>query len=510
MLVKKIKNNTAGTKTWLGQEVQPATYYQIQADEENAWMNSSVLDADITSGDAVVNNGSDLSASVGLAWLKAINSDCLKFVEIDDTAKADGKFLKYNSTSSKIEYSNDNDTVYTHPNHTGEVTGSGALTVDKTAITNKTNVVAAATDEILLSDASDTGNLKKVTAQSIADLADVGAADLAVVQARRNTTYGLTATWTALTFDSTDIENDALVVKHDDTNTERINVLEDGVYRIDYYALPEVNDSPAHLLRARIYKNGVTVLGGSEIDLNVDLPNAVGVGQSLSRSITVSLTTNDYVDVRFKDDTGTGVTINTMATLSVTKLEGVQGAIGATGADGDITWEGNWVSQNYTANQAVKYTNGNSYVCKLNTISNEIPTNATYWDVLAEKGDTGLGAQKRIDISVHPHNSDSKPTASATYTSEARFLWGGSTLLGTPVKIYSNSWQIAGSGNVRIYDLTNSLVIAESASITSTSSGNIVDLGTISNISAGQAVWKIEHKGDGANANEISSVSVEF
>lgn len=45
--------------------------------------------------------------------------------------------------------------------HTGEVTGSGALTVDKTAITNKTAVTPATDDYILISDTSDSGNLKK-------------------------------------------------------------------------------------------------------------------------------------------------------------------------------------------------------------------------------------------------------------------------------------------------------------------------------------------------------------
>lgn len=42
-----------------------------------------------------------------------------------------------------------------------------------TAISAQASVVAAAADELLISDASDSGNLKKVTAQSIADLAVV-------------------------------------------------------------------------------------------------------------------------------------------------------------------------------------------------------------------------------------------------------------------------------------------------------------------------------------------------
>jgi hypothetical protein len=48
--------------------------------------------------------------------------------------------------------------------HTGEVTGATALTVNKTAITNKTLVTLDPLDHILIADASDSDNLKKVLA----------------------------------------------------------------------------------------------------------------------------------------------------------------------------------------------------------------------------------------------------------------------------------------------------------------------------------------------------------
>lgn len=49
----------------------------------------------------------------------------------------------------------------TNATHTGEVTGSGALTVDKTAITGKGAVTAVGADYVLISDTGDSGNLKK-------------------------------------------------------------------------------------------------------------------------------------------------------------------------------------------------------------------------------------------------------------------------------------------------------------------------------------------------------------
>ena len=48
--------------------------------------------------------------------------------------------------------------------HTGEVTGATTLTVDKTAIGNRTLVTLAPTDLVLISQTSDGGNLKKVVA----------------------------------------------------------------------------------------------------------------------------------------------------------------------------------------------------------------------------------------------------------------------------------------------------------------------------------------------------------
>lgn len=68
----------------------------------------------------------------------------------------------------------DNDTAYTHPNHTGEVTstGDGAQVLDPTAVSNKTlKAVPVGTEEVLINDA---GTLKKTTAQAIADLGGGG------------------------------------------------------------------------------------------------------------------------------------------------------------------------------------------------------------------------------------------------------------------------------------------------------------------------------------------------
>jgi hypothetical protein len=68
---------------------------------------------------------------------------------------------------------------------------------------------------------------------------------------------------------------------------------------------------------------------------------------------------------------------------------GATGATGATGPEG-LRWLGAYAGgTSYIVDDAVSY-NGSSYICKLASTGN-LPTNTTYWDVLAEKGAAGSG-----------------------------------------------------------------------------------------------------------------------
>jgi hypothetical protein len=73
-----------------------------------------------------------------------------------------------------------------------------------------------------------------------------------------------------------------------------------------------------------------------------------------------------------------------------TGATGSTGATGATGPEG-LNWRGTYAGgTSYVVDDAVSY-NGSSYICKLASTGN-LPTNTTYWDVLAEKGASGSGA----------------------------------------------------------------------------------------------------------------------
>lgn len=101
---------------------------------------------------------------------------------------------------------------------------------------------------------------------------------------------------------------------------------------------------------------------------------------------------------------------------------------------------------------------------------------------------------------------------SSYYRTAAKFIFNGTTELGTPVKI-KVAYQVQQSskpGSIRIYDYTNGNVIAEKTHLNSTSE-NIVDLGSLSNLPSSQAVFEVQMKTTSSSKwIRASSLSMEF
>ena len=102
--------------------------------------------------------------------------------------------------------------------------------------------------------------------------------------------------------------------------------------------------------------------------------------------------------------------------------------------------------------------------------------------------------QKSIDIPIYGASSaDYRSSTATTYTSMCRFIFRGTNIYSIPTNIKVITWVSSTSyhSNVRLYDITNSQVIATSANITSTSN-TIIDLGTISNVPASDAILEFQ------------------
>lgn len=55
--MKRFKNNKVAADVWVGQEIQPGAYYEIQVLELHRWQNDSKVLTDVGSGDGVMNDG---------------------------------------------------------------------------------------------------------------------------------------------------------------------------------------------------------------------------------------------------------------------------------------------------------------------------------------------------------------------------------------------------------------------------------------------------------------------
>jgi hypothetical protein len=140
-----------------------------------------------------------------------------------------------------------------------------------------------------------------------------------------------------MTFDQTDIETDTSVVKHDDVNTERIEIKADGLYFISY----AFNSDPTSLaegqparINAQVKKNSSTVLNGSHVQEtmvhDVSLDGVPYIYNHVSNSFLANLVAADYISVQLRYFDYAGDIQD--GHFKVVKLEVVKGDKGDTGS----------------------------------------------------------------------------------------------------------------------------------------------------------------------------------
>lgn len=115
-MTKRIKNVSGSSGLWMGHLIANLAYHEVERDELHRWQMDDIVQADITAGVLLYNNGiiDYTDPTDGLnAWL-ADDAELIVGVLIDDGAKADGKVLAYNGTADKVEYQDRAAASHTH------------------------------------------------------------------------------------------------------------------------------------------------------------------------------------------------------------------------------------------------------------------------------------------------------------------------------------------------------------------------------------------------------------
>ncbi len=171
--------------------------------------------------------------------------------------------------------------------------------------------------------------------------------DQATVQARRTTDQAFTTAWVDVTFAATDVENQPTVVKHDDTNTDRLTLIEAGAYWISYKVDADVDhvlSAPFQAVveaRVRVNDGGVDMPGslcGADALQDGSLLGDQTVSPVLTGGFPYIATANDFVSLQIqKTESDAGGVINAAAnrtSLKATRLTGEVGPQGAVGGGG--------------------------------------------------------------------------------------------------------------------------------------------------------------------------------
>lgn len=220
-------------------------------------------------------------------------------------------------------------------------------------------------------------------------------------QAIANTTF------TDISWDNEESDTDGMWAIGDPT---KLYCTKAGTYNVAADVM--VGAAASGIWQARLYKN--TTL--------IDIFDQSTVGFGFIRIVAngITLTEGDYLKITLYQNSGGSLNISASSgytRIGVTALLGEKGATGPTGATGPAGATGptgaagptgptgptgtNGVSMRNRGgwNSATEYVNnssyidivtsaGSSYICKA-TNTNQAPPNATYWDVAANKGDTG-------------------------------------------------------------------------------------------------------------------------
>jgi len=164
------------------------------------------------------------------------------------------------------------------------------------------------------------------------------------VQVRQSTQVNnIPTSWTDFSWNSTDIENDDTIIKHDDTNTDRVYIYENGLYFISYQY--QIDDESS----TRVRINDTTVINGSETTAD-----ATAASLPMSKSFLVDLVVGDWITMQTLG-LAAGQDVDAGATMIVVKYDGLKGDKGNDGIGSTIILQNNDINVTNTPHSTLNF-----------------------------------------------------------------------------------------------------------------------------------------------------------
>ena len=527
----------------LGQDIEPDAYTTLNQFDEIRAVNE--LDSIIDAATIVINDGAaDLSAALGKLLINTLDAKAIGSVPIDTTNIANGRMPQYNSTSKKLEYV---DGGASAAGTKGEVQVRGNSPGSFTSFTNfkwsdaKQSLQVGPIDNGLSDNPLDIGgnvnswvqnNIKNSSAGSGASsdvicTKDTGSDNQGFIDVGINSSGYNTAAYNSggpgdgyVTVNGgslaiiTETNHDiAFFTNGATTNEERVRIAKEGNLIVGRGAIATTaTNGFLYLAGSAGLPTGVPTAYAGRVPITVDTTNnkiyyySGGDWKLLANTKADLVLENvDNTSDATKNAAAVTLTNKTLTTPVINAPTGIVKAdVGLANVDNtsDASKPVSTATQtalNLKANLASPTFTGIPAAPTPTTADNTTKIATTAF-VKAQ----GYG-KSIISTTLSDNTNSFSTTVATTYAVLGKFIYLGSTDMGALTKIYAIiSQDSGGTTSIRIYDATNALTIAEVTGFNDTVS-TIKDLGTISNLPTGLAIFEIQLKT--SNSSKVVRIS---